>query len=920
MTEAEYGWYTKTDSSSDGGRRIAEMAKEITHGIDNYWEKIYAVYTYLKFGDYRYSLKPGIAPSGDQLSWFLFDVKKGYCSYFAFAFTSLLRSLGIPSRVAVGFFFDPEEERLSFYPVRANMAHAWVEVYFGEYGWIEWDPTTEKLADGEEFVFSSGGGEVFERLLKEILDTRAGMKIKNETDDEEIAASSFRETTVRVLKKYAPFFFAGVIAFFIIFIKSGNYIAAKIFRNPRKKAVFLWKHIFNRFRKILKTGNVETSRPPPFDGLYAVYQAARFAPSFTVEEYRAMFALYKKAAAAFAAQRPSVKQKLPLVSKQKLLLLLLLTFLHSSGGSQDAASAADSLYREALNAENAENYERAVALFSQGKNEHPFDTRFPFALGNLYYNNALYHLAWDEYQDAERLAGNSVDLLYQIAQTAGFLNKNNVSAAYLERILAIDENNRNATGSLGWMYFKLHRLNEGAALLSSALENGAEPDFSMTLATIYSDLYNYEESKKNYLLAIKNSSLFGASDFTAVALYNLSILESRFYNYDAAEKAVGESLAASDRASGHLAAGELFFRMLDFPALFAEYTRAYEIDNSPLAKISLAEAYQNAGRLDEALLYAENTLASSNLSWMLNYGIDVDQYKRDLHEILYKTYTALANREKFIPYAGVKENIKKIYRIAAYAWKGTLHKKRYQKYALSSAASYNVKNKSAPVPLSGSETGGFEPHLDALLQYSYAFEDYRRRSLTYLEAARIWEVARIPRSEARYNYLKGKLISDKGLLEEALSRFDGVWERDLTAETCAAAFLLIPLSGNEAKQSIAGRLYALNRGALLQNSIPLPVDIRVEAAALPTAAVLPKAANKAAARLTRLLHKAGFAAAPQGRYSLNITLYSGGARCVLFDNLIGATLADKSFAVEKYDAAGLCLLTRSLQEALFTER
>jgi hypothetical protein len=361
--------------------------------------------------------------------------------------------------------------------------------------------------------------------------------------------------------------------------------------------------------------------------------------------------------------------------------------------------------------------------------------------------------------------------------------------------------------------------------------------------------------------------------------------------------------------------------MLDFPALFAEYSRAYEIDNSPLAKISLAETYQNAGRLDEALLYAENTLASSNLSWMLNYGIDVDQYKRDLHEILYKTYAALANREKFIPYAGVKENIKKTYRIAGYTFKGTLHKKRYQKYALSSAASYNLKNKPAAASPDGA-SGGFAPHLDSLLQYSYAFEDYRRRSLTYLEAARVWELARIPRAEARYKYLRGKLMSDTGLLEEALSRFDGVWERDLAAETCAA---LGPLSETETRQTIAGRLYALNRGALLQNGIPLPVELRVEAASttltlqLPAATALP-AANKAAVRLSRLLRKAGFTAAPQQRYALTISLYDGGAHCVLFDKLLGTTLADKSFAVEKYDAAGLCLLTRSLQDALFTER
>jgi transglutaminase-like putative cysteine protease len=86
----------------------------------------------------------------------------------------MLRSLGIPCRVAAGFFTDPSTEALGYYPVRADMAHAWAEVWFPGYGWIEYDPTTENIAEGEEFRFSSGTPpELFERLMKEILDNRS---------------------------------------------------------------------------------------------------------------------------------------------------------------------------------------------------------------------------------------------------------------------------------------------------------------------------------------------------------------------------------------------------------------------------------------------------------------------------------------------------------------------------------------------------------------------------------------------------------------------------------------------------------------------------------------------------------------------------------------------------------------------------
>ena len=41
----------------------------------------------------------------------------------------------------MGFWVDPDVSVLNFYPVRADQAHAWVEVYFNDYGWIEFEPT-----------------------------------------------------------------------------------------------------------------------------------------------------------------------------------------------------------------------------------------------------------------------------------------------------------------------------------------------------------------------------------------------------------------------------------------------------------------------------------------------------------------------------------------------------------------------------------------------------------------------------------------------------------------------------------------------------------------------------------------------------------------------------------------------------------
>ncbi len=159
--------------TADGDNEaIAELAREITEGIRNPHEQVAAIEEHLRT-EYFYSLSPGVAADGDQLNHFLFESQKGYCSYFAFAMALMVRSLDIPARVAVGFFVDPRLQVLDFHVIRADMAHAWVEVYFDEYGWIEFDPTSENVAPGEDVEF---GADVqvneIASLLQEILENR----------------------------------------------------------------------------------------------------------------------------------------------------------------------------------------------------------------------------------------------------------------------------------------------------------------------------------------------------------------------------------------------------------------------------------------------------------------------------------------------------------------------------------------------------------------------------------------------------------------------------------------------------------------------------------------------------------------------------------------------------------------------------
>jgi transglutaminase-like putative cysteine protease len=73
-------------------------------------------------------------------SEFVFEMERGYCELFATSMVAMLRTQGIPARYVVGFS-SGEKVGENTYEVRAMHAHAWVEVYFPDVGWVKFDPT-----------------------------------------------------------------------------------------------------------------------------------------------------------------------------------------------------------------------------------------------------------------------------------------------------------------------------------------------------------------------------------------------------------------------------------------------------------------------------------------------------------------------------------------------------------------------------------------------------------------------------------------------------------------------------------------------------------------------------------------------------------------------------------------------------------
>jgi len=312
-------------------------------------------------------------------------------------------------------------------------------------------------------------------------------------------------------------------------------------------------------------------------------------------------------------------------------------------------------------------------------------------------------------------------------------------------------------------------------------------------------------------------------------------------------------------------------RRLELEKAQTDFNDAREMDPSPLAKINLAQTYQISGKLEEARLYALDCLKANDNSWMINYGIDPIRYKRDIHEILYKTYSGLAKVERFVPCATLGAKFRSAFRSFSFRFYAAIHHMLYQKHSLAAGDAYSAK-------FVNSESSDAPP-LDQFLQYYNAFETYPRRALFYLNKARDFEVALIPASEGSYNLDEGVLLKDNRLIAQALDKLDPVWERELIAQ-CYREYAVREFASRGAprgasRQTVAEELFAMNHGALLQAGIALPVEINLHGDGF----------NRREKVLYRALAKVGFTRARNGqaRFRLDITVQGGGASCELTD-------------------------------------
>jgi len=129
------------DLPNEVPERVHQLARQITKEIDNPYDKAKAIESYLRT-NYPYDLEVPPPPEDkDVADYFLFDLKKGYCDYYATAMVVLARSSGLPARFVSGYSPGSYDALNAQYVVRKLNAHSWPEVYFPEIGWIEFEPT-----------------------------------------------------------------------------------------------------------------------------------------------------------------------------------------------------------------------------------------------------------------------------------------------------------------------------------------------------------------------------------------------------------------------------------------------------------------------------------------------------------------------------------------------------------------------------------------------------------------------------------------------------------------------------------------------------------------------------------------------------------------------------------------------------------
>jgi transglutaminase-like putative cysteine protease len=138
LTALQYGRWTELPADLDP--RIEEIANDWTQGEDSDYDKVLAIQRHFHTDGFRYDPNVEVADDADALLTFLTQTKAGFCQQYATTMAVLVRELGLPARIAIGYQAGTLQDD-GTYLVQSKNAHAWVEVFFEGFGWLQFEPT-----------------------------------------------------------------------------------------------------------------------------------------------------------------------------------------------------------------------------------------------------------------------------------------------------------------------------------------------------------------------------------------------------------------------------------------------------------------------------------------------------------------------------------------------------------------------------------------------------------------------------------------------------------------------------------------------------------------------------------------------------------------------------------------------------------
>jgi transglutaminase-like putative cysteine protease len=121
--------------------RTRELTEQVTTDQATMYDKALAIEQYLRQYEYDLEVPEPPVDVDDVADYFLFDLQRGYCDYYATAFVVMARLSGLPTRFATGFAVGQWDPIEGVWIITEAQAHSWPEVYFPQVGWIAFEPT-----------------------------------------------------------------------------------------------------------------------------------------------------------------------------------------------------------------------------------------------------------------------------------------------------------------------------------------------------------------------------------------------------------------------------------------------------------------------------------------------------------------------------------------------------------------------------------------------------------------------------------------------------------------------------------------------------------------------------------------------------------------------------------------------------------